>query len=396
MNMRRLWLNIIDEATVHFNRLVLFRWTAQQGHFIVMRWLRRLDDSTMFVRVVSLLHLVSYRKSTVNVGGLELSQRLILAAGLLKGDGFASEREALNTIENSQDNIIPGWRVIPALMGPVEYGSFTREPRPGNSGTVFWRYEEKRSTQNYVGLRNPGACAAARFLGNRRDKLPGKYGINVAVSPEVNEIDLQVKEVCESVEYFLDAGVTPSWFTLNLSCPNTEDDPQGYQLEANAKQLCGGFLQTLRDRQLAIPLWVKISPRLKNDQYCKLLRIFNDVGVKAVVATNTLAQPIPDSGSHQASDVRAGVGGSELFPDSCDAVSQLLAEKNRRQYSVDVIACGGILDGASLRAYQRLGVNAGQYWSALVFRGPFAAAIIESELEQNDYDYEAVHRESLA
>ena len=61
-----------------------------------------------------------------------------------------------------------------------------------------------------------------------------------------------------------------------------------------------------------------------------------------------------------------------------------------------MIACGGILDGDSLREYEELGVKAGQYWSALVYRGPFAAAIIESELARHDYEYEAVQRESLA
>ena len=61
-----------------------------------------------------------------------------------------------------------------------------------------------------------------------------------------------------------------------------------------------------------------------------------------------------------------------------------------------MIACGGILDGASFRQYLDLGVEAGQYWSALVYRGPFAAAIIESELAEHDYEFETVQRESLA
>ena len=65
-------------------------------------------------------------------------------------------------------------------------------------------------------------------------------------------------------------------------------------------------------------------------------------------------------------------------------------------YDVDVIACGGILDGASFDAYRALGVKAGQFWSALVYRGPLAAAIIESELPRHEHEYETVHRESLA
>ena len=288
-------------------------------------------------------------------------------------------------------NIIPGWRIIPALVGPVEFGSFTRHPRLGNEGTVLWRHAESQSTQNRVGLRNPGARAAALFLGNRRSRLPKTFGINIAVSPGVDDIEQQTRDVLESLDFFLDAGVHPAWFTLNLSCPNTEDDPQGYQLEVETKQLCSTFIDSLRAQDRDIPLWVKISPGLAPDQYRVLMRVFHEVGVKAVVATNTLAKPSPEEHRHQ-----AGIGGGDLLPEALDAVRQLLAEKNRSDYAVDVIACGGILDGASLHEYERLGVKAAQYWSALVYRGPFAAAIIESELADYDYEYEAVQRESLA
>ena len=132
-------------------------------------------------------------------------------------------------------NIIPGWRLVPALAGPVEFGSFTRYPRLGNPGTVVWRNAATQSTQNRVGLRNPGARAAAIFLGQRRSQLPKEFGINIAVSPGVEDIDEQTRHVVESLAFFLDAGVHPSWFTLNLSCPNTEDDPQGRQLEAETQ-----------------------------------------------------------------------------------------------------------------------------------------------------------------
>ena len=154
---------------------------------------------------------------------------------------------------------MPGWRIVPALgarsnlaLSPVIRASATR-------GTVVWRHESTRSTQNRVGLRNPGARAAARFLGLNRSKLPKEFGINIAVSPGVANIDEQTRDVVESLEFFLDAGVRPTWFTLNISCPNTEDDPQGYQLEAETRQLCSAFIQSLRAREVEIPLWVKIA-----------------------------------------------------------------------------------------------------------------------------------------
>ncbi len=391
MSLQPLWLRLLDIATIQFNRCFLFRSSAQRGHFMVISWLRRLDDSALAICIASFLHRISFPKSKFKTGGVDLSQRLILAAGLLKGDGFVDEDEALCAVEDSRRNIIPGWRIIPALVGPVEFGSFTRNPRTGNEGTVFWRHEATRSTQNRVGLRNPGARAAALFLGKRRSRLPKAFGINIAVSPGVTDINQHERDVVDSLDFFLDAGVHPAWFTLNLSCPNTEDDPQGYQLEAETRKLCSAFVSRLRSRELHIPLWVKLSPSLAPEQYQTLMRVSAESGVKAVVATNTLPQRHPDDSS-----VIAGAGGGALFEEAVTAARHLHRAKKRNNYKVDLIGCGGILDGETFAEYRSLGVEVAQYWSALVYRGPFAAAIIENELADYDYQYEAVQRESLA
>ncbi|MCY3779833.1 MAG: hypothetical protein OXG78_05950 [Chloroflexi bacterium] len=384
-------LRCIAQVCGILNKHLIFRHPAQSAHDKTIDLMRLLERMPLAVQCCKLARQLALPKTPITVGGVALSQRLIVAAGLVKGDGFACEEEALKAVAADGRNIIPGWAVIPALLGPVEFGSFTRHPRPGNAGTVVWRDTGAQSTQNRVGLRNPGARAAARFLGDRRQLLPAEFGINIAVSPGVDTIDQQQRDIIESLSFFLDAGVIPRWFTLNLSCPNTEDDPQGYQLESETRQLCGAFIACLRSRKLNTPLWVKISPGLASQQYRKLMRIFHELGVRAVIATNTMAKPSPDDDS-----VQAGVGGGELFPDALDAVRTLLAEKSRMNYAVDVIACGGILDGASFREYRKLGVKAGQYWSALVYRGPFAAAIIEKEMAQHDHEYETVRRESLA
>ena len=46
-----------------------------------------------------------------------------------------------------------------------------------------------------------------------------------------------------------------------------------------------------------------------------------------------------------------------------------------------LFGCGGLLDGADWRAFQAAGARAGMIYSALVFRGPLAAALILHEAE---------------
>lgn len=352
-------------------RPLMFRQSAQQAHDRLRDVLRRTDRYALLLPLVDAARELSLPDTPVRVGDLTLPSPLILAAGLVKGDGFASEDDAYTAVERGM-NIIPGWRSIPRLVGLVEFGSFTRWPRLGNPGTVVWRDVPTLSTQNRVGLRNPGAGAAAAFLAHHRRDLPPQFGINIAVSPGVDDPALQTGEVLAALALFIDAGVRPTWFTLNLSCPNTEDDPQGHQSADLARELCGAAVDYLTD--VSVPLWVKVSPGLAEAQYHALLAAFEDSGVEAVIATNTLAAPAPTDSS-----ITAGVGGGRLHAQAVHAAAVLLEEKALRASPVDVIGCGGVIDGRTYRDFAELGTAAVQYWSALVFRGPLAAALIIDE-----------------
>ena len=350
-----------------FARPFIFRQSAQDAHARAMRLLAWLDEHPRADFLLRWAHDLAYVERPLLVGGVRLTHPLILAAGFVKGEGFADEQSALAAVRRS---IIPGWRSLPLLLGAVEYGSFTRWPRLGNPGLVLWRDEPALSTQNRIGLKNPGAAAAAAFLERGRRDLPPIFGINVAVSPGISDAARECQEVIESLSLFLDHGVRPSWFTLNLSCPNTEDDPGSRQTEARARTLCVAAVAACAPT----PLWVKISPALADEQYRVLLGAFVETGVRAVIATNTLGQPAPDGSV-------AGLGGGRLRDHALAAVRLLAAERSQRGYSIDIVASGGVLDGTSYRAFASAGAAAAQYMTGLIYRGPLAAALIASEGE---------------
>ena len=358
-------------------RPALFRSSAQVTHERMLRWLRWGDGRSWLHPVLGFAHRAAFPPMQVTVGGVTLASPLILAAGLVKGDGFESEAAALDAVRSGRD-IIPGWRCLPRLVGPVEFGSFTRWPRLGNSGTVVWRDVSTRSTQNRVGLRNPGAVAAAAFLEAHRRELPAQFGINVAVSPGVDDPSQQTEEVLAALSAFIERGVFPTWFTLNLSCPNTEDDPRGHQTAEEARQVCGAAVGRLRragqDSGSVIPLWVKIGPDQGDEQYRALMKVFHETGVRAVVATNTLPVPSPDDPG-----TVAGVGGGRLHRRAVEVAALLMQEKAAQGYQVDVIGCGGVQDGTTYYDFLRLEIPVVQYWTALVYRGPLAAALIIHE-----------------
>jgi len=351
-------------------RPLIFRGSAQRAHGQILTMLRWLDGQDSLQGVLKNFHNAAFEAHPVNVGGVKLESPLMLAAGFVKGAGFESEEAALSAVQRGE-NIIPGWRSMPHLVGAVEFGSFTRWPRIGNPGNVIWRDVPTRSTQNRVGLKNPGARAAAAFLKLHKDQLPRIFGINIAVSPGVSDPAQEQREILEALNFFLAESIYPSWLTLNVSCPNTEDDPGGHQTEDRTRQLCSAVVAHLPE---TIPLWVKISPDLAPEQYDILLRVFHETGVRAVIATNTLPEPTPDNPK-----LTAGVGGGKLHETAMAVAARLMHEKSQNCYTVDIIGCGGVQDKPTYHDFVRLGVEAAQYWTALIYRGPLAAALILSE-----------------
>ena len=413
---------------------------------------------------------------------------LILAAGLVKGDGFATEAEAMDAVKQGR-NIIPGWRSVPALVGAVEMGSFTPVPRLGNSGTVLWRDAEHRTLYNRIGLRNPGARAAAAFLGERLTELPATYGISLAADPDETDLPKKCEGIAEAAKHFMSAGLRPSWVTVNLSCPNTEPtwrtgltgntkptsrtdlagntkpanrtdlagetnpatqtantpahqatinpaiqtaDEPAHQATTNpaiqtsteppdhAKTICAAVKQEL---PAEIPLWAKVGPDLPEAAYQELAQALAEAGAKAIVAVNTATRQVPQSSNQEAqrdseptqgssehlggddaansktlqssaTETQAGMGGASLLPEALRAVSALAAATHLsaadpespsatpQNPPLDIIGCGGILNGSDLQAFQNAGAKAAQYWSALVFRGPNAATLIARESKQ--------------
>lgn len=348
------------DAAYRSMRPLLFSLTPDNAHAATIRALSLLDGMPFLPRAMG-----ASTELPVTVGGVDLPSPVIVAAGLVKGRGFDDEQHAIEM--SKRMNIIPGWRSIPLLCGAVEIGSFTRFPRMGNPAPALWRDVETRSTQNRIGLKNPGAQAAALFLSTHRP--PGTFGLSIATTPGEPDAAKQATHVAEAIHMFLAEGVRPAWFTINLSCPNTEDDPQGNQTEALAAAVC----QAAVYEAIGVPVWVKIGPDLSDHQYNALMDVFGTSGVSAVVATNTLAAPV------EGTVYTAGLAGGRLYEQALSVVLKLFALREKHNYPLDIVGCGGIMDGNGVRAYTDAGAGAVQVWSALVFRGPLAPSHIVRE-----------------
>ena len=128
-------------------RPLLFLHSPQRAHERALSLLSWMDRSETAISLASRMHRSCFPRSdspSAEVGGVRFAQPLILAAGMVKGPGFETEQDALAAVERG-DDLLPGWRSLPALLGPVEFGSFTRWPRVGN----HWH----RTTARFCGAR---------------------------------------------------------------------------------------------------------------------------------------------------------------------------------------------------------------------------------------------------
>lgn len=350
-------------------RYSLFRVQANTAHELIQDLFERWDQNDLLQGLLRRIGNFLRPQAAVTVGGVELPQPFMLAAGWCKGEGYDNEVQALGTVVRD-GNLLPGWRTLPHLAGAVEFGSYTRWPRQGNQGRTLFRYPAARGLGNRIGLRNAGIRAVASFLALHRDQLPPVWGINLASTPGEDDPATLRREIGESLAYLEDARLTPSWLTLNVSCPTGEE-------AADLKQTVEPLTAVLEGARAAVPgslpLWLKVSPCLTARQYEQILLLAVQFGVRAIVATNTRQERDAADGFHW------GASGGLLTDDAWDALRKLVTLKRLHQASLDIVACGGIRHGRDVARLRPLQVNAWQYHTAMIYRGPLAGVLIHRE-----------------
>ena len=367
--LRRLLLGAYETAYL-FLRYALFRVQANTSHELVHDLLERWDGKSWLQSCLRRLGLFLRPAAPVRVGGVDLPQPFILAAGWCKGQGYDNEVRALATVVRD-GNLLPGWRTWPHLVGPVECGSLyalaaAREPRGAPCGgtprlqvwVIAWACAIPVCEQWPPSWPGIGTCYP-------------RSGVSIWRLPRVwQTLRCCVRKSLSHWYIWEAAHIMPDWLTLNVSCPSNDEDAGMQQSEAYIRGLLEG-VQAAAPAQL--PIWLKVSPGLAARQYNQILLLSAEFGVQAIVATNTHQEKDESDGSTW------GVSGGILTAAARAALIKLVTLQRMHRIPIDIIACGGIGNGRDLRILSQLQVRAWQYQSALVYRGPLAATLIYRE-----------------
>jgi len=330
---------------------------AAQLYPLLKPWLFRMDAerahewTTRMMRLSHACGLLTLGRRGAHPGdapltcmGLAFPNRLGLAAGM---DKSASAVDA--------------WAALG--FGFVEVGTLTPRPQPGNPKPRLFRLPEHEALINRMGFNNPGIEAAVRRL--RRRKTRAVVGVNIG-----KNFDTPNNEAVRDYLTCLKAAYpVADYIAVNISSPNTK----GLR-DLQAEDSIRALLAALKTEQARLagehgekkPLLVKIAPDLDGQQIEALARVFNELAVDGVIATNTTIGREAVAG-HPLAGEAGGLSGAPVRERSTLVVQafRMLLRKG-----TPVIGGGGILSGADALEKHSAGADLVQLYSGLVYRGP--------------------------
>lgn len=319
---------------------LLFRTEAERAHTTALKWL----DSAHRMGMAGLLFKQPPPFPTKALG-LTFPNPVGLAAGM---DKNGEHIEALFAMG----------------FGFVEVGTVTPKAQEGNATPRMFRVREHRAIINRMGFNNLGVDALARNVEALKSR-PGIIGINIGKNKNTpNEGAAGDYLTCLERVYPL-----ADYVTINISSPNTA----GLR-ELQEEQQLRALVGTLRDAQerLAaqhgkrVPLLVKVSPDLTDEDVDAVSRVLSDLGVDGVIATNTTVSRVAIN-QHPMAQEAGGLSGAPLLGRSTATLRRL---RTRLPESMPMIGVGGIMSGADAVAKTAAGAQLVQLYSGLVYRGP--------------------------
>ena len=270
----------------------------------------------------------------VRVAGLDLPNPVGLAAG------YDKNAVALTPLMRA------GW-------GFIEVGAATPRPQEGNPRPRLFRLAEDRAAINRFGFNNDGAEAIAARLAARPAGVP--VGLNIGANTD------SVDRAADYAAVLQMAGHHADFVTVNVSSPNTGRLRELQGRDALAA-LLGGVLSARGDRRF--PVWLKIAPDLDEAALADIAAVAQEVGVDAIVATNTTLDR--DGLRSRFATQAGGLSGAPLFERSTRVLARL---SQLTGGAMPLIGVGGVATAEQALAKITAGAAAVQLYTGLAFDG---------------------------
>ena len=252
-------------------------------------------------------------------------------------------------------------------FGFVEVGTITPKPQFGNPKPRVFRLEEDEALINRLGFNNSGSERISQTIKENNKK--GFLGINIGPNKDsTNRIDDYL--ICFRKFYNL-----ADYITINISSPNTEN-LRDFHNQDELNSLIGKLKNEKKELNSNIPLAIKVSPDLNDDQINEVSKIIMEQEIGIIIVSNTT-----DKNRENLKNInkleKGGLSGKPIEKISNEAISKfykILKDKTK------IIGVGGVSNGQD--AFEKIisGATLVQLYTGMVYRGPRIASKISKEL----------------
>jgi dihydroorotate dehydrogenase len=254
-------------------------------------------------------------------------------------------------------------------FGFVEVGTITPLKQYGNPKPRVFRLVEDEALINRLGFNNQGAEIVKERI--KRNKKLGLLGINVGPnkdsSDRLNDYLIGLKTFYDDADYI----------TINISSPNTENLRTFHEGD-KLQDLLKSIMEERKNLKSNIPIAVKVSPDISEDQVNQISEILLEHEIKAIIVSNT-SEATRDKLSNIQRHQKGGLSGKPI-----EEKSNILINKFYKllKGKIKIIGVGGVDSGQA--AYDKFiaGADFVQLYTGMVFKGPNIAGIIKKDLKE--------------
>ena len=254
-------------------------------------------------------------------------------------------------------------------FGFVEVGTITPLKQYGNPKPRVFRLVEDEALINRLGFNNHGAEIVKDRI--RRNKKLGLLGINIGpnkdTSDRLNDYLIGLKTFHEEADYI----------TINISSPNTEN-LRNFHEGGKLQDLLKSVITEKKNLNSNIPIAVKVSPDISEDQVNQITEILLENEINIVIVSNT-SDATRDKLSNIQRHQKGGLSGKPI-----EEKSNILINKFYKllKGKIKIIGVGGVDSGQA--AYDKFiaGADFVQLYTGMVFKGPNIAGIIKKDLKE--------------
>ena len=252
-------------------------------------------------------------------------------------------------------------------FGFVEVGTITPLEQYGNSKPRIFRLIEDQALINRLGFNNLGSENVSSRV---RSNLPeGLLGINIGPNKDTED---RLKDYLIGLRVFHDIA---KYITVNISSPNTEN-LRNFHDETRFEELMIAIEKEKIKLKTKIPIVVKISPDIKDENINIIAELLLKHNIEAVIISNST-----DRNRENLSNInkleKGGLSGKPLEKKSNELINKFYKILKNK---IKIIGVGGVDSGQSV--YQKIinGANLVQLYTGMVYKGPSIVSKINEEL----------------